>query len=448
MKRRYLRKHEKYLKQKQNKYILLTEGVKHNNSKILDALRPVVFYNHNEYIPDSQRYSISGSGFTIKHGDTYLFLTARHVVCYKDSIHYTYESDIDVDIIIPTRIDGYYDLKHDNSRMPIDMIYRVPINHEFQDTFKEEKNPITDAFFSKEAKDITIMKLSNSFNGNYIDWQKSLGLTDTKDLGELQEGDNLVAIGFPKEYNFVTPNERDNTSSMTIYKCFIYGRCLKIIEGRVEAVMQSDYNCKALENLDGMSGSAVFKIEDGFTLKFVGMVIQGDTKNGKTLRFLTVNWITIYLMKTDIAFPFTMLENEALDTVSQNYITELEKTIGDKNVNVKDQTVIITINQTDSYSFQKHHHIYYMVISLLYGTDAYSSKYIYILANIINYTEDWQKTYTALKSNKHTINKKFIDFFDKYAHNIENYRDSKIPLENLDILISEFQNKTIESYVG
>ena len=437
MKRRYLRQQEK-------KYTQLTKKIKHNNLKIIDALRPVVFYNHNEYIPDSQRYSISGSGFTIKHGDTYLFLTTRHVVCYKDSIHNTYESEIDIDIIIPSKIDGYYDLKYESSKIPIDMIYRVPINHEFQETFGD-KNPVTDAFFSKEAKDITIMTLSSDFHGNYIDWQQAITHINLKDLGELEEGDKLVSIGFPKKYNFTTPNEIDNTSSMTIYKCFVYGRCSKIIEGRVEAVMETDYNCKALKNLDGMSGSAVFKIGNNFSLKFVGMVIQGDTKNGETLRFLTVNWITIYLMQTDLSLPFSMLENDALEVVSKHYISEIIKMIGDKNINVKEDTVTITINETDSYSFKKYHHIYYMVITLLYGTEAYSSKYIYILTNIMNYTKDWQKAYNILKSHKHIINREFIDFFDNYAHNIDNFQDSKIPLENINTLIEDYQNRLLAS---
>jgi len=443
MKRRYLRQQERYLKQKQKKYTSITEEIKYNNLKILDALRPVVFYNHNKYMPDSLRYSISGSGFTIKHGDTYLFLTARHTVCHKDSIHNTYESEIDIDIIIPSKI-GFYDLKYDSSKMPIDMIYRVPINHEFQETFGD-KSPITDAFFSKEAKDITIMSLSDEFNGNYVDWQHSLGHADTKDLGLLQEGDKLVAIGFPKKYNFTTPNEIDNTSSMTIYKCFVYGKCSKILNGAVEAIMETDYNCKGLKNLDGMSGSAVFKIEDDFALKCVGMTIQGDTENGKTLRFLTVNWISIYLMQTDISFPFSRLESDALDVVSQNYFKELKTTIGDRNVNVKEDTITITINETDTYSFKKHHHIYYMVITLLYGTDAYSSKYIYILTNIINYTKDRQKAYNILKSHKHIINREFIDFLDNYAHNIDNFQDSKIPLENIDTLIEDYQNRLIGS---
>lgn len=433
MKRRYLKKLEQ-------KYNLMSKKLNTKNFKLIDTLKPVVFYNHIEYMPDSQRYSISGSGFTIKHGDTYLFLTARHVVCYKDSIHNTYESEIDMNIIIPSKIDGYYDLKDESSKIPIDMIYRVPINHEFQDTF-EDKNPVTDAFFSKEAKDITILKLSDSYNSNYIDWQQSLGRTDTKDLGLLQKEDNLVAIGFPKKYNFTTPNEINNTSSMTIFKCFVYGRCSKILDGAVEAIMETDYNCKGLRNLDGMSGSAVFKITDDFTLEFVGMTIQGDTQDGKTIRFLTVNWITIYLMKTDIAFPFSRLENDALDIVSQNYIQELKKTIGDRNVNVKDDAVTITINETDSYSFQKYHHIYYMVISLLNGTDAYSSKCIYILTNIINYTQDWQNAYTMLKLYKHLINKKFIDYLDKYAHNVDNFQDAKISLKNFDILIKDYQKE-------
>ena len=430
MKRRYLRKLEQ-------KYNLMNKKLNAKNLKLIDTLKPVVFYNHNEYMPDSQRYSISGSGFTIKHGDTYLFLTARHVVCYKDSIHNTYESEIDLDIIIPSKISGYYDLKYDSSKIPIDMIYRVPINHEFQNTF-QDKNSVTDALFSKEAKDITIMKLSDSYNGNYIDWQQSLGRADTKDLGTLQKGDNLVAIGFPKKYNFTTPNEINNTSSMTIYKCFVYGRCSEILDGAVEAIMETDYNCKGLKNLDGMSGSAVFKIVDNLSLEFVGMTIQGDTENGKIIRFLTVNWITIYLMQTDLSFPFSRLENDALDVVSQNYIEELKKIIGDKNVNVKDDAVTITIDETDSYSFQKYHHIYYMVITLLYGTDAYSSKYIYILTNIINYTKDWQKAYSSLKLYKHIIDKEFIDYLDKYAHNIDNFQDAKIPLENLDILIKDY----------
>ena len=431
MKRRYLRKLEQ-------KYILMNKKLNAKNLKLIDTLRPVAFYNHNEYMPDSQRYSISGSGFTIKHGDTYLFLTARHVVCYKDSIHNTYESEIDMDIIIPSKISGYYDLKYNNSKIPIDMIYRVPINHEFQNTF-QDKNPVTDAQFSKEAQDITIMKLSESYNGNYIDWQQSLGCADTKDLGLLQKGDKLVAIGFPKKYNFTTPNEINNTSSMTIYKCFVYGRCSEISYGAVEAIMETDYNCKGLKNLDGMSGSAVFKIVDNLTLEFVGMTIKGDRKNGKIIRFLTVNWITIYLMQTDLSFPFSRLENDALDIVSQNYIEELKKIIGDKNVNLKNNTVTITINKTDSYSFQKYHHIYYMVITLLYGTDAYSSKYIYILTNIINYTKDWQKTYTSLKLYKHIIDKQFIDYLDKYAHNVDNFKDAKILLENLDILIKDYK---------
>lgn len=436
MKRRLLRRMEQ-------KYNIVSSKIKNKNLKILDALRPVVFYNHSEHIADYLRYSISGSGFIIKHGNTYLFLTARHVVCYKDSTHKTYESGIDIDIIIPSTISGYNDLKDESSRMPIEMIYRVPINHEFQDTFKEERNPVTEAFFSKEAKDITIMTLAENFSGNYINWQPKMGLIDNKDLGELREGDNLVVIGFLKKNNFVTPNIIENTSSMTIYKCFIYGKCSKLIDGSVEAIMETTYNCQGLKNLDGISGSAIFKIENNFTLKFVGMVIQGDTKNGKIIRFLTVNWITIYLMQTDIAFPFTRLDNDALDIVSKNYISALKKTIGDENVNTKDDTVIVSIDETDSYSFKKNHHIYYMVITLLYSTDAYNSKYVYILTNIINYTEDWQKTYGILKLYKHLINKSFIDLFDKYAHGIENFSNSKIPLENIEILIKQFQDSVV-----
>lgn len=93
---------KRFLKANQRHYNkLLKKLLSTNELRIFESVRPVVYYNHNEYMEDCFRYSLDGSGFIIKHANAYLFLTARHVLHGKSSIHKTLEFSHDIDIIIP-----------------------------------------------------------------------------------------------------------------------------------------------------------------------------------------------------------------------------------------------------------------------------------------------------------------------------------------------------------
>jgi len=138
----------------------------------------------------------------------------------------------------------------------------------------------------------------------------------------LSSGDTLVSIGFPKKFNHIIPNEEQQNSSMQIERCVLFGKCIGT--DAVEGVMRIDFSCKNLKNIDGMSGSPVFKLDDKKKLKFVGMVISADTKSGKCLRFLNVNWLNIYLMQTDLAFPYSSQGLETLEQIANNYLKDLE----------------------------------------------------------------------------------------------------------------------------
>ena len=364
---------------------LLKKLLSNNESRLFESIRPVVYYNHNKYIEDCFRYSLDGSGFIIKHANTYLFLTARHVLHGKSSIHETLESSYDIDIIVPRYLFGNFDLKDETSRFNLNYVYSMPIPHELCNSFekKDEANlEFSNMFFSKESRDISIITLNEDSLENSIQWQHQIGSNDLKDLGYLSSGDTLVSIGFPKKYNHIIPNEEYQNSSMQIERCTLFGKCIET--DAVEGVMKIDFSCKNLKNIDGMSGSPVFKLDYQKKMKFVGMVISADTKSGKYLRFLNVNWLNIYLMQTDLTFPYSSEGLEVLEQVSNDYIKNLEDLIGADNVERKNDNIILTLPHGEFYSFHKAHLIYYWVVNLLFNTNAYKSEYIYKLTNILN----------------------------------------------------------------
>jgi len=424
--KRFIKANQKYHDKLLKKLLL------NNEQRLFESIRPVVYYNHNEYMEDCLRYSLDGSGFIIKHGKSYLFLTARHVLHGKSSIHKTLEYSDDIDVIIPKYLFGAFDLKDETSRLNLNYIYSMPINHELSNSF--EKKDVDNAefnnmFFSKESRDISIITLNENYLENSIQWQHHAGGADSKDLGCLSSNDTLVSIGFPKKFNGINPNEEQQNSSMKIERCVLFGRCIKM-DG-VEGVMKIDFSCKNLKNIDGMSGSPVFKLNDEKKLKFVGMVISADTKNGKCLRFLNVNWINIYLMQTDLAFPYSSEGIEAFEQLANNYIQNLKILVGSENVVRKNDNIILSLPNGEFYSFHKTHSIYYMVITLLFNTDAYKSEYIYKLTNILNFTNKWEEGYAILKQNKNKINIKLIENLDKMLHNIDYFEDGLFKISEI-----------------
>lgn len=423
-----------FLRKKQKQYENLVHQLKKYNENIFKALRPIVYYNHSEYVNNCYRYSIDGSGYIIKHVNTYLFITARHVLHSKNnSIHNSLNNSIDTEIIIPKYISGNHDLKDRESRINYNFIYSIPIHHELSNSFKSS-NEIVESFFSKESQDISIITLDKEFSGEAIEWETNPLALNSKDLGYLELDDDLVAIGFPKKYNYIKANELQNNSSINIEMCVLIGKCTEI--KTIESKMHINHSFNDLKNIDGMSGGAVFKFEKTKKLKFVGMIISGDTINGKCLRFLNVNWLNIYLMQTDFTFPFSSQGIKDFNNINKNYIKELKELIGEQNLFIEDDNIKIILPNEEYYVFHKTHTIYFMVINLLYNTDAYKSEYIYKLVNIINFTANWENSYKLLKENKEKISIKLIKELDYFAHNIDNFMDGKLKIEEFkEILI-------------
>ena len=427
---------KRFLKANQRHYNKLLKKLLSTNELIIfESVRPVVYYNHNEYMEDCFRYSLDGSGFIIKHANAYLFLTARHVLHGKSSIHKTLEFSHDIDIIIPRYLFGNFDLKDETSRLNLNYVYSMPIPHELCNSFEkndEANSEFNNMFFSKESRDISIITLNEDFLKNSIQWQHQAGSSDLKDLGYLSSGDTLVSIGFPKKFNHIIPNEEQQNSSMQIERCVLFGKCIGT--DAVEGVMRIDFSCKNLKNIDGMSGSPVFKLDDEKKLKFVGMVISADTKSGKCLRFLNVNWLNIYLMQTDLAFPYSSQGLETLEQIANNYLKDLEHLVGEDNVLRKDDNVILTLPSGEFYSFHKTHSIYYMVVKLLFNTNAYKSEYIYKLTNILNFTNKLEDGYAILKQNKNKINVDLIDNLDQMLHDIDYFENGSFKLNEIEKL--------------
>ena len=169
-------------------------------------------------------------------------------------------------------------------------------------------------------------------------------------------------------------------------------------------------------------------------LKFVGMVISADTKSGKCLRFLNVNWLNIYLMQTDLAFPYSSQGLETLEQIANNYLKDLEHLVGEDNVLRKDDNVILTLPSGEFYSFHKTHSIYYMVVKLLFNTNAYKSEYIYKLTNILNFTNKLEDGYAILKQNKNKINVDLIDNLDQMLHDIDYFENGSFKLNEIEKL--------------
>lgn len=144
---------KRFLKANQRHYNkLLKKLLSTNELRIFESVRPVVYYNRNEYMEDCFRYSLDGSGFIIKHANAYLFLTARHVLHGKSSIHKTLEFSHDIDIIIPRYLFGNFDLKDETSRLNLNYVYSMPIPHELCNSFEkndEANSEFNNMFFLK-----------------------------------------------------------------------------------------------------------------------------------------------------------------------------------------------------------------------------------------------------------------------------------------------------------
>ena len=118
----------------------------------------------------------------------------------------------------------------------------------------------------------------------------------------------------------------------------------------------------------------------------------------------------------------------------QHLLKDLEHLVGEDNVLRKDDNVILTLPSGEFYSFHKTHSIYYMVVKLLFNTNAYKSEYIYKLTNILNFTNKLEDGYAILKQNKNKINVDLIDNLDQMLHDIDYFENGSFKLNEIEKL--------------
>ena len=142
-------------------------------------------------------------------------------------------------------------------------------------------------------------------------------------------------------------------------------------------------------------------------------------------------------MKKGNDYTFTQIEEFASDKVYDiaNLSHNDTDVIGESFIVLrKDDNVILTLPRGEFYSFHKTHSIYYMVVKLLFNTNAYKSEYIYKLTNILNFTNKLEDGYAILKQNKNKINVDLIDNLDQMLHDIDYFENGSFKLNEIEKL--------------
>lgn len=382
---------------------------------MLNSVRPVTYYNVEDipYFLECYKYSMRGSGFIIEYGNEKLFLTARHNLS-NESTHVAYQefNNKVESMFLIKNIGKSTDLKNDNERLHFRTILTSPIKIETNNVTKESQDIIIGIIDYPSENISNYIKLNSLLCANYND------LT-------LEINDLLYVVGFPQETNYLTYNEEDNTSSMTLNRLHLIGYCSRMIDiAEFEMIITNNPAPKI--NLNGISGAPVFKYnEKNNKYSLAGMVISANSKEGTLIRFLSVFHLAKHLMITDLRFPLSSTEIPELKQISDNLTKELVNKMGEENIKSENGYITITVDNGERYSFHHSNMKSFFIIHLLESTRLLSQKNIYIMQNIFSKMESWETLYQFLikekKQSRFTEN--YIKRMDAYIHEIDNYTD-------------------------
>lgn len=357
---------------------------------LLKSARPVTYYNVEDiaYLPECYKYNMRGSGFIVEYGNEKLFLTARHNLS-NESTHVAYEefNNKVESMFLIKNIGKLSDLKNDNERLHFRTILTSPVKIETKNLTKESQDIV-----------IGVIDYKSDEVNNYIKLDPLLS-QNNNDL-TLEINDLLYVVGFPQETNYLTYNEEENTSSITLNRLHLIGYCSRMIDiSEFEMIVTNNPSPKI--NLNGISGAPVFKYNkknDKYSL--AGMVISANSKEGTLIRFLSVFHLATHLMLTDIRFPLSSTEIPELKQISDNLTKELVNKMGEENVKSENGYITVTVDNGKYYSFHHSNMNSFFIIHLLESTGLLSQKNIYIIQNIFSKMESWETLYQFLIKEK------------------------------------------------
>ena len=383
--------------------------------KMLDcSIRPNLFY-YNDGFPTSYGYWLKGTGFFIKYGNSFIYLTARHNF-EKNSTLRNFDNYKYNNIILLKTQKRSQDIKYKNTHVDLDNIFISSTNPDYSskydDIFSSDNTDIAIITINQKLKDIPYMSYRPSFSGIISD--------EVEDTLVSKEGDFLVVAGHPHERNIYEYLENHATLSLT--RCYLLGKCLKNETGIGVIEVLNDDNIK---DYNGFSGSPVFVYNEKNNRYYLtGMLIRG-TSLSKRAQFISVDFIYFYIMNTDIK---TMrLEYNISKDKKKKIIDDLKKLkIGEINFNknkifikIKDET--ITVNFKYEYSIKP-----FFILSK--SQNLINDKNIYILQEIIvksNFNSDVEDLLFRINYTQEKLN-----IIESIIHT-DNYINEESPLLNI-----------------
>lgn len=338
-----------------------------------DSVRPNLFFYDNGF-PTCYGYWLKGTGFFIKYGKSFIYLTARHNF-EKNDVFSNYSSFQYNSLILLKRLDIKQDIKYKNTHVDIDNIFISSINPDYSSTYGH--------LFSSDLTDMAIVTINEKLKKHlpYLSYKPSFsGVKSSvdKDTAISEKGDFLLIAGHPHEKNtYEYFYEEDNSyAELVLKRCYLFGKCLENKEGigtiEIESDDTNDYN--------GFSGSPVFvydKKKDRY--KLTGMLIRGTSLSKKGY-YISIQFIFFHLMQTDIQ---TMrLEYDISGEKKQEIIKDLKSlNIGEikhnnKKIFINREDETITINFKYEYSIKP-------LFILSKNSDLINVENLYILQELI-----------------------------------------------------------------
>lgn len=339
-----------------------------------NTVRPNLFY-YNDGFPSCYGYWLKGSGFFIKYGNSYIYLTARHNF-EKENIFKNYQSHQYNNLILLKSITKNQDIKFENTHVKIDNIFISSLNPDYSTQLGD--------FFSSDLTDISIVTLDQKLTRNipfmsYRPVFSGIISNEKEDVKVSKKNDILLVAGHPHErntYNFI---EEDNKqyATLSLNRCYLIGKCISNQKGIGTIEIEHD---GYVSDFNGFSGSPVFLYNfENNKYDLTGMIIRG-TSLSKKVHYISIEFIYFYLMNTDIQ---TMrLEYDITQEKKKRIVKDLIKlNIGDIKHN-KNKILINKGDETLSINF-KYEYAIKPIFMLSKNKELINEKNLYVLQEII-----------------------------------------------------------------
>ena len=345
-------------------------------TKSKNSIRPITFYRYHDK-ESCYNYWLGGTGFFLKYGEIDIFITVRHVFEKSETISIFNDNKEKIEsFFLIKELDRIQDFKDSYTRVPIKAIYMHSV------PFNDSNTDIT-GLASYDTNDIAIIELYKNQKNTIFRLPTRLAIKnyiddENNDTEEANIGDKLIVRGHPSETNYYDYIDENNSANLYLKQMHLEG----IYTGRSNGIgtIEISEDC-GLSEYRGFSGSPVFKVNsDESIFKLAGILIRGSKKSKKVF-FITMTYLYMYLIKTDISAMFLGLSSS--DEKVKSIINTLED-FGITNIKTVGDSLIIQLFNGNHISIKPiHEYVIHALYIILKYPDIANEENIYLIQELI-----------------------------------------------------------------